>query len=98
MEEAQIKGNAAIAGSGTAGTGRRSVRKALLTPAVCSVCATFGIFGGIASLFVGIVFVVLHTLVTNDRMFDHLGTGLLIVAIPMILLGSIFLDEIEITK
>ena len=74
---------------------RRSIRKAVLTPFVSSVIASFGIFGGISSLFVGIVLVVLHSIVPGDRMFDRIGTGLLIVAIPMILIGSIFIDEIE---
>ncbi len=60
-----------------------------------SILAAFGIFGGISSLFVGLVFVVLHGIIAGDRMFDRAGTGLLIVAIPMILIGSIFLDEIE---
>lgn len=79
-------------------TTRRSLRKALLTPTVCSVLASFGIFGGISSLFVGIVFVVIHSIVSGDMMFDRLGTGLLIVAIPMILIGAIFLDEIKLKK
>jgi hypothetical protein len=77
---------------------RRTLRKALLTPMVCSVLASFGIFGGISSLFIGIVFVILHSIVTAERMFDRIGTGLLIVAIPMILIGSVFLDEIDIKK
>ena len=75
-----------------------SLKKALLTPTVCTVLASLGLFGGISSLFVGIVFVVLHGFIAAERMFDRVGTGLLIVAIPMILLGSIFLDEIEIKK
>lgn len=76
-------------------TTQKSLRKTLLTPLVCSVLAAFGIFGGISSLFVGIVFVIIHSVVVGDRMFDQIGTFLLIVAIPMILVGSIFLDEIE---
>jgi hypothetical protein len=75
-------------------TTQKSLRKTVLTPLVCSVLASFGIFGGISSLFVGIVLVILHSILKNERMFDQVGTGLLIVAIPMILVGSIFLDEI----
>ncbi len=71
-----------------------SVRKVLLSPMVCSILAALGIFGGISSLFVGIVSVVIHGLVSGDTLFDRVGTFLLIVAIPMILIGSIFLDEI----
>ena len=62
---------------------------------VCSILASLGIFGGISSLFVGIVSVIIHAMVSGDRIFDRVGTILLIVAIPMILIGSVFLDEIE---
>lgn len=61
----------------------------------CSILASLGIFGGISSLFVGLVCVVVHSVISNDKAFDSVGTVLLIVAIPMILLGSIFLDEIN---
>jgi general stress protein CsbA len=60
-----------------------------------SIFAAFGVFGGISALFVGIVFVVLHGVIAGDRIFDTLGTALLIAAIPMILIGSIFIDKIE---
>lgn len=73
---------------------RNSVRKVLLSPTVCSIVAALGIFGGISSLFIGIVSVILHSMVAGDKIFDRVGTFLLIVAIPMILIGSIFLDEI----
>lgn len=60
-----------------------------------SVLAFSGIFGGIASLFVGIVCVVIHGAISQDIFFDRLSTFLLIAAIPMMLAGSIFLDEIN---
>ena len=74
---------------------RRSLRKKLLTPLVCSILASLGIFGGISSLFVGIVCLVIHGVVSHDSVFDTVGTALLIAAIPMILVGSVFLDEIN---
>lgn len=74
---------------------KKSLRKTVLSLLVCSVLASFGIFGGISSLFVGLVCVVLHSVISHDRIFDSVGTVLLIVAIPMILMGSVFLDEIE---
>jgi hypothetical protein len=77
---------------------RSALRRALLTPMVCSVLASTGIFGGISALFVGIVSVILHGVIAGDRIFDRVGTGLLIAAIPMILIGSVFLDEIQIKK
>ena len=60
-----------------------------------ALIASFGIFGGISALFVGIVSVIIHAVATGDRLFDRIGTGLLIVAIPMILIGSLFVDEIK---
>ena len=71
------------------------LKRTVLRPACCTVLASLGIFGGISALFVGLVFVVLHEIITSDRVFDSVGSGLLIAAIPMILLGSFFLDEIN---
>ena len=98
MGELEINSNTIAANNKPVSESRRTMRRAILTPMVCSLLASFGIFGGVASLFVGIVFVLLHSMVNGDRMFDRLGTGLLIVAIPMILTGSVFLDEINIKK
>lgn len=70
------------------------LRQTLLSPMLCSVVASIGIFGGISALFIGLVCVVLHVMFAGDTAFDTVGTVLLIVAIPMILVGSIFLDEI----
>lgn len=71
------------------------LRKTLLSPLVCSVLASLGIFGGIACLFAGVLCVVVHISLPGDTTFDRVGTTLLIAAIPMMLIGSIFLDEIE---
>jgi len=73
-------------------------RSARLRPTIFSILATLGIFGGISALFVGLVFVVIHGVLSGDVTFNRVGTGLLIVAIPMILIGSVFLDEIEVKK
>ncbi len=74
------------------------LRRSILSPLLCSVLATMGLFGGISALFSGLICVILHALVNNDTAFDSVGTVLLISAIPMILIGSIFLDEIEKSK
>lgn len=71
------------------------LRKKLLTPMLCSVLASVGIFGGVSTLFVGIICVVIHGIIAHDRVFDRASTVLLIAAIPMLLIGSIFLDEIK---
>jgi len=74
---------------------RQQSAKAGLAPWVWSILASVGIFGGISSLFVGLVFAAIHGVLSTDLVFNKVGTGLLIVAIPMILLGSICLDKIE---
>jgi hypothetical protein len=71
------------------------LRLSILSPFLCSVLATTGLFGGISALFIGLVCVIIHALVNGDKAFNSVGTVLLISAIPMILVGSIFLDEIE---
>lgn len=77
------------------GKSLNSLRRRILSPLLCTVCASIGIFGGIASLFGGLVCVIIHTAISGDRSFDQAGTVLMIAAIPAILIGSIFLDEIN---
>ncbi len=79
-------------------TGRKGLRKKLMTPLVCSVLASIGMFGGMSALFVGSLCVLFHGIVKQDVLFSQAGTVLLIVAIPMILVGSVFLDEIDLRK
>lgn len=74
---------------------RSRLRRFVLRPSVCSICASFGIFGGLSALFIGLVCVVVHAIAASERVFDRVGTVLLILAIPTILTGSIFLDEIN---
>jgi len=74
---------------------RRPKTNTRMRPLVFSILSMFGIFGGISALFVGIVCVIVHGAFVHDVVLNQVGTGLLIVAIPMILIGSIFLDEIE---
>ena len=71
------------------------LKKKRVKPVIYAVLASLGIFGGISALFIGLVFVVLHAILSADIVFNRAGTVLLIVAIPMILLGSIFVDEVE---
>jgi hypothetical protein len=53
-----------------------------------------GLIGGFSPLFFRIALVIIHSDVEEHRIFDRLGTVLLIVAVPMTLIGSIFLDWI----
>ena len=77
---------------------RGAIRRKLMSPLVCAVLASLGVLGGVSALFVGIVSVVIHGILPQEHIFNRVGTILLIVAIPMILIGSIFLDEIELRK
>lgn len=74
---------------------RGKLRKKILTPGVCSIAAGLGVFGGIAFLFAGLICVILHEIIPADFVYNQVGTTLLISAIPMILVGSVFLDEIR---
>ena len=80
---------------GVASKERGQLRKKILTPGVCSVAAGIGVFGGIAFLFAGLICVILHEIIPADIVYNQVGTTLLISAIPMILVGSVFLDEIR---
>lgn len=77
------------------GEERGEWRKRLLTARRCSFAAGLGIFGGLFFLLAGLVCVILHELIAGDTVCNQIGTGVLISAIPMILVGSIFLDEIR---
>src|SRR5689334_21143455 len=77
---------------------RSQIRQFVFRPVVCSVCAFLGVFGGLLSLFLGLFCVVVHAVVPADHIFNRAGTILLIAGIPMMLAGSVFLDEIPRTK
>ena len=99
MKEGNAPKATSLTNSNASGTWlRRTEENVRLRKMLFSAFAAFGVFGGISALFVGIVFVVLHSMMAGDRIFDTLGTGLLISAIPMILIGSIFIDKIQGTR
>jgi hypothetical protein len=56
--------------------------------------ASLGIFGGISSAVAGLICAVLHSLVAGDTAFGGAGTALLISALPAMLVGSLFMEEI----
>ena len=86
--------DAAIIATRTTGRVSRVMHRTVLRPLPCSILAATGIFGGLSALLTGLACVVLHAIVPGDSAFSSVGTILLVVAIPMILIGSIFLDEI----
>ena len=71
------------------------LRDTLLNPLVCSIGAVIGIFGGISALIVGLFCVVVHVALINDNAFNRVGTVLLMISIPMLLVGSALMDEID---
>lgn len=74
---------------------RGRLRRRILNRLVCSVLASLGIFGGISSLVAGCLSVVLHGIIPGDTLFGDAGTALLVLGIPLLLLGSVLLDELE---
>ena len=74
---------------------RNRLRRAIFSPLLCLLVASFGIFGGVAALFAGIMCAMIHGIIAGDKVFDKTGTFFLIAAIPMILIGSVFLDELN---
>lgn len=75
--------------------GRETLKRKSLRPLIYSVAALLGIFGGISAMFIGLVFVIVHGVLSGDIVFNRAGTVLLIVAIPMLLIGSVFADATE---
>lgn len=71
------------------------LRKKILNPAVCSIGAAVGIFGGVSALITGLFCVLVHAALADDRAFGSVGTVLFMVAIPMLLMGSALMDEID---
>lgn len=55
-----------------------------------AVFASMGI-GLLAPLF-GLAFIIIHSAIAEDRIFGQIGTILMIVSIPMLLVGSHFMD------
>jgi predicted ABC-type sugar transport system permease subunit len=71
-----------------------SVRRRTLSPLLCSLCAGVGIFGGLSSIFAGLICALIHAALGPETAFEHVSTVLLVIAIPMMLVGSVFLDEL----
>jgi hypothetical protein len=59
-----------------------------LASALAFVCLSWGVLAPI----LGLVFIILHSAVEADQIFGEIGTGLMVVSIPLLLAGSHFLD------
>ena len=59
-----------------------------LSSVLAFVCLSWGILAPI----LGLVFIIIHSAVEADHVFGEIGTGLMIVSIPLLLAGSHFLD------
>jgi hypothetical protein len=73
---------------------RGRLRTKLLPPMVCSILASIGIFGGLSSITAGFFCAVIHEALAGETAFGQVSTVLMIMGIPMMLLGSILIDEI----
>lgn len=51
--------------------------------------------GGFLSPLLGMASIIIHSAISNDTVFGRIGTFFMIISIPMILLGSHFMDLIE---
>lgn len=81
--------------AGNTGERKVVVKNSRTRSAIFTALAFLGVFGGMSALFIGLVFVVIHGVLSGDVIFNQVGTGLLFVAIPMILLGSVCADAIN---
>jgi hypothetical protein len=59
-----------------------------LVSALAFVCLSWGVLAPI----LGVVFIIIHSTVESDQTFGEIGTGLMVVSIPLLLAGSHFLD------
>jgi hypothetical protein len=59
-----------------------------LASALAFVCLSWGVLAPI----LGLVFIIIHSAVEADQVFGEIGTGLMVVSIPLLLAGSHFLD------
>jgi len=50
------------------------------------------LIGGISAPLLGLALIIIHTILVNDNLFNQIGTGLMIISIPLLLMGSHFLD------
>lgn len=57
------------------------------------ILAFAGVFGGVLSIFTGFIFTIVHSVLKGDVTFDRIGTVLMIIAIPLMLLGGHFMDK-----
>lgn len=59
-----------------------------LASALAFVCLSWGVLAPI----LGLIFIIIHSAMEADHVFGDIGTGLMVVSIPLLLAGSHFLD------
>ena len=84
----------AIRSERSAAKADHSKNKAIL----CTGLAFLFFGGGFLSPLVGLIFIIIYSVVQNDVIFDRIGTFLMIVSIPMLLIGSHLMDVFERNK
>jgi hypothetical protein len=73
-------------------------RRVVLGAGICSAGVGLGIGGGLTALVSGLVCVVAESVTPGDTAYGRLATILLIIAIPLLLIGSIFIDELALAE
>ncbi len=72
------------------------VRQATTKGSRIGVATAFVCFGiGFALPVLGLLFIVIHSAVPGDTVFDKIGTILMIAAIPVLLLSSHLMDKLD---
>ncbi len=58
-----------------------------------SLIAFLGGFGGLLFIFTGFIFLVIHSIINADSIFDEIGTTLIFLSYPMLFIGGHFMDK-----
>jgi hypothetical protein len=72
-----------------------SSSKRLNARVVLSTAALLCFVGGFLAPILGLVIIIIHTAIPGDHALERVGTALMIVSIPLLLLGSHLMDLFE---
>lgn len=56
--------------------------------------AFLGGFGGLLFILIGFVFLIVHSIVKDDSIFDEIGTILILLSYPLLFIGGHFMDKV----
>jgi hypothetical protein len=58
-----------------------------------SLIAFLGGFGGMLFIFVGFIFLIVHSIIKDDAVFDEIGTTLIFLSYPLLFIAGHFMDK-----